>query len=438
MEPMETLNEFLEPPLAPVHGCAQGWLALGARYILQHEDILTARSRGRQAAEIARKDLGEEATLSLIEPNIIETTLLPVSLAILKPILKPLAAMGNPYARPTYRYTPLLAVLMAPGAWIGGAFEKVWGKLLFVAGDILAALLMWDLARFRRPAAKRQPTSTSRLALLGDVTHAVGILWLLNPFPAQIATRGSCEALVVSLVLAFASAAVRIVEGEASFEAGLVTSEDRPAQASNDSNDPSINAAKPAEGKPTPQSTAPPPPGLGLLPTLPLPLLAAPVLLALAAHLKLYPIIYGLPLLASLLPHSRRRWLDALGFSASASYAFLGLSGFAWLVWGQPYLQESLLYHVGRVDHRHNFSPYFLPLYLLHTPGQDGWLPALAGGGVWAGEAASRLGAFLPQLAIVAWIGMRVGKKDLIAAMAAQTMAFVVWNKVSTTQVGRT
>lgn len=462
-QPGDSLDDFLEPPLAPAHGCAKGWLSLGARYILQHDDILTARSRGSQSAEGARQEMGEDATLSLIEPNAVETMLLPVSLAILKPILKPLAAMGNPYARTTYRYTPLLALVLAPGASVGGTFEKLWGKMLFVAADVLAALLMWDIMSYRRerrgPSTAATGSSLSAaLKLLGDATHAVGVLWLLNPFPAQIATRGSCESLVVLLVLAFASAAARIVDGGASFELESYTEEEIEETPSEEKQDGlAARPVSPAAGTPmkqvrkrifTPTPARPAPGsspsasssseggGLGLLPSLPLPLLAAPVLLALAAHLKLYPVIYGLPLLAALLSSSRSepRWLDALGITGSASYAFFGLSGFTWLIWGAPYLEESLLYHVGRVDHRHNFSPYFLPLYLLHTPDTEGTLPLL-GGGFWAGETISRLGAFLPQLAVVAYIGIRVGKKDLVAAMAAQTMAFVVWNKVSTSQV---
>ncbi len=32
--------------------------------------------------------------------------------------------------------------------------------------------------------------------------------------------------------------------------------------------------------------------------------------------------------------------------------------------WGYPFVYETYLYHLHRLDHRHNFSPYWLPIYL--------------------------------------------------------------------------
>ena len=45
------------------------------------------------------------------------------------------AAGGSPFARATYRYTPLLAWLMLPNIWVHPAA----GKLLFCAADLVAA-----------------------------------------------------------------------------------------------------------------------------------------------------------------------------------------------------------------------------------------------------------------------------------------------------------
>lgn len=46
-----------------------------------------------------------------------------------------LAAGQSPYARSTYRYTPLLAAALLPNVTV----HKAWGKLLFCGADLLAA-----------------------------------------------------------------------------------------------------------------------------------------------------------------------------------------------------------------------------------------------------------------------------------------------------------
>lgn len=402
-DPMQNLLDFQSPPSAPLDGCASGWLSIGARYILQHEDVLVARSKGSKDAEKARKQLGDDAALSLIEPNKFETLLIPLSLGVLRPLLKPLAAMGNPYARPTFRYTPLLAALLSPGAWFGGWLEAAWGKILFVLADVLAAVLMWDIAKLSTssntapPARSTSPLAPSQvLRLLYDSTHSVGLLWLLNPFPAQIATRGSSESLLSFLVLAFAAAAVRLI--------------------GNNNNSSQGNAASPN-------------PNARGLPALPHEAILTPLLLAIAVHLKIYPAIYGFSVLAAL----RTRYMDSTIFLFTALYTFFGLSTLVYLIWGQPYLDHSLLYHVTRIDHRHNFSPYFLPMYLNNVAAQpSGLLPAAPGAP--AALASSSSSSFLPQLILVLLIAVKIAPKDILMAFFAQTFVFVLFNKVQTSQ----
>ena len=100
-------------------------------------------------------------------------------------------------------------------------------------------------------------------------------------------------------------------------------------------------------------------------------IVGAGVCLGLAAHWRLYPIIYGLPILRHLATQPgthgalggllSRQGL-VFGLSAAATFAMLGVAG--WAAYGHTFLQETYLYHLGRVDPRHNFSPYFLPAYL--------------------------------------------------------------------------
>lgn len=96
------------------------------------------------------------------------------------------------------------------------------------------------------------------------------------------------------------------------------------------------------------------------------------------------------------------------------------------LRYGWPFLEHSYLYHVARIDHRHNFSPYNTMLYMNSSP-----------------SAASSLHleslAFLPQILLSAVIiPLALAKRDLASTMLAQTFAFVTFNKVCTSQVSKT
>lgn len=101
--------------------------------------------------------------------------------------------------------------------------------------------------------------------------------------------------------------------------------------------------------------------------------------------------------------------------------------------WGYPFLYESYLYHVHRLDHRHNFSPYFYLIYLTYPTHQD---PAEALM-FWRTLARSPLTSFVPQMALTLGAGVLFGrqKKDMVFAWFVQTFVFVIMNKVCTSQV---
>jgi phosphatidylinositol glycan class M len=133
--------------------------------------------------------------------------------------------------------------------------------------------------------------------------------------------------------------------------------------------------------------------------------------------------------------------------------------------WGFPFIQHSYLYHVGRTDHRHNFSVYFYPLYL-------GLVRQDSHGSPTGQSKLLSLVAFLPQVLIsigggfhLAWALIRahtpaksipgtgeearklvkskgngtetashVGLEHLPFIFLLQTFTFVTFNKVCTSQ----
>ena len=108
--------------------------------------------------------------------------------------------------------------------------------------------------------------------------------------------------------------------------------------------------------------------------------------------------------------------------------------------YGHPFLEHTYFYHLTRLDHRHNFSPYNTLLYLNSSPKslEDSWLPSSDTSAIANKSSEFERLAFVPQLLLSAvMIPFVLAKKDLPTTMLAQTFAFVAFNKVCTSQVSR-
>ena len=94
-------------------------------------------------------------------------------------------AQGNsPYLRATYRYTPLLAILLTPNITLHMCF----GKVLFVIFDVLAGYLLHKIVGLQGRSDRRAVVASW--------------LWLFNPLPLTVSTRGNAESIMAVLVIA--------------------------------------------------------------------------------------------------------------------------------------------------------------------------------------------------------------------------------------------
>ena len=102
--------------------------------------------------------------------------------------------------------------------------------------------------------------------------------------------------------------------------------------------------------------------------------------------------------------------------------------------WGYPFLAESYLYHLTRLDHRHNFSYHFYDIYL-------GLRASSASTAVDMQSIAARVlgSSFLPQFGAVTVVGAGLALHRAIPLSFIwflQTFTFVTFNRVCTSQVG--
>ncbi|RKP06571.1 GPI mannosyltransferase 1 [Thamnocephalis sphaerospora] len=208
----------------------------------------------------------------------------------------------SPYERATYRYTPLLALLLTPNIWLLNAF----GKLLFVGGDLVVGY------------------TTHRLLTLRGLDSAAATrwtaLWMLNPFVATISTRGNAESLLGALVLLVLYLLARRRDVAAAVVFGIAVQ-------------------------------------LKFYPII----YALPFWCLLDdayTGTRREPVRH--------LADQVRRFFSwpRIRFGLVSGGVFLALSAAMYALYGWDYLEHTYLYHVTRRDHRHNFSVWFYQMYI--------------------------------------------------------------------------
>jgi len=264
----------------------------------------------------------------------------------------------SPYQRETFRYTPILAWMLTPTLTL---FSE-YGKILFSLFDILTAYLIYLIV-------------DNETGGNVSISKKSSFIWIYNPLPIVICTRGSSESIILCLVLSFLYMYLK--------KAYLIS---------------------------------------GLL-------------YGFAVHFKIYPVVYCLPLYLSLGPRKQPNSetnlatyvKDIFTITPPRVLIILGtIIGFivptmiCFQVYGMEFVEETYLYHLTRKDVKHNFSLYFYLLYL-HWNNEGLILKVLS---------------FLPQAVMVIGTSLLFGssRKDICFTLFVQTYCFVVFNKVCTSQ----
>ncbi|XP_064611252.1 GPI mannosyltransferase 1-like [Liolophura sinensis] len=268
-----------------------------------------------------------------------------------------------PYERSTFRYTPLLAWMLLPNLYVG----PVFGKLLFIVFDLGTGFLIYKLALARGHTLR--------------MSKCCACLWLLNPLPAAVSSRGNAESIMTFLVL---------------WTLKCLTSKNT---------------------------------------------IAMSVLYAVSVHFKIYPVTYSIPFYFLLDETSSDTYGHAAGCCDSWKWyrtaqklilpnwprlIFVGITGIVlamltagcYDMYGWDFLEHAYLYHVTRKDIRHNFSVYF---YMLYLGAEELRLPCLG------------VAVFLPQALLLLAVSLKFYHDPPLCCFL-HTFIFVTFNKVCTSQ----
>ncbi|KAJ1501483.1 GPI mannosyltransferase 1 [Coelomomyces lativittatus] len=316
----------------------------------------------------------------------------------------------SPYSRVTYRYTPGLSYFMnwmdqvwvnfLPWVGLGSGSGSGWssssssslawgGKVLFILMDLGVAVYLMDLLPPQRN--ETHASQTSRKDQQAWRWRSIKVGWLWNPWVATISTRGNAEALVNFACVALVAHLFR--------------------------------ACKHLEKKKKKTHPPLPIPSTTTTTTGILHFILSAGWWGWAVHLKMYPIIYMVPLFRYLQCHPLirgRSWPTMGMYFFMAGTVFMSAFMYFYFNEGMDFVKHTYMYHVTRLDHRHNFSVYAYALALVGHDGSKAWVHTYL--------------PFIAQAVGVGVLGCVFPATHLVEAMFAQTVYFVAVNKVVTSQ----
>ncbi|KAL6952152.1 hypothetical protein U1Q18_049845 [Sarracenia purpurea var. burkii] len=164
--------------------------------------------------------------------------------------------------------------------------------------------------------------------------------------------------------------------------------------------------------------------------------LASGALLAVSTHLRLYPIVFALPLLVTAgritsAFNLRNTYKDKLKFLSTFATTLASLTGIFYYVYGFKFIEESILYHVYRKDVQHNFSLYFYVQYL------DAFVPDYVTRifTLFDPKITKALLIIVPQIVLLIAVTVKYNTlRHLAFNLYCSAFIFVVFNKVLTSQ----
>lgn len=360
---------------------------------------------------------------------------------------------GSPYDRHTYRYSPLVALMLIPNIVLHHSF----GKVLFTVIDLMVALLIRLIVKntlkeyecYKEKVLKSIPfyenqkklTSSQKSRrksksrhIKNQVTNEIDstsdrsmLLWLYNPMTIAIATRGNCDSIsgfLVLLTLYFLQC--RRQYFVAGFVHGIAihfrlypliysltlymflskfsfyTTEDRRYKRhqfeGHESSELSVKQLKNSDNlrrvslKDDNSIVEP-------------------------SYVRERKTIFQKKYLLYLIPN-----FEQIKLIAGCLLSLCTLTGLFYHLYGYKFLFETYLYHLIRKDPKHNFSVYFYLQYL------TAWVKNI---GIW-----QKVLMVLPQIVLLLVFSCRYGlnKYSLNFSILTQTIVMVIYNGVLTSQ----